>query len=68
MTTVVGIRFREAGKTYYFEPGQDELEQGMRVIVETARGQEIGTVVLRSREVPDKGSRSAFKKGSADCR
>ena len=54
MTTVVGIRFREAGKTYYFEPGQDELEQGMRVIVETARGQEIGTVVLRAREVPEK--------------
>ena len=54
MTRVVGIRFRQAGKTYYFEPGTEDLEQGVQVVVETARGQEIGTVVLPVREVSDK--------------
>jgi cell fate regulator YaaT (PSP1 superfamily) len=53
MTIVVGVRFRQAGKTYYFEPGSDRLEQGKQVIVETARGQEIGTVVIPEKDVPD---------------
>lgn len=54
MTRVVGIRFRQAGKTYYFEPGTEDIEPGTQAVVETARGQEIGTVVLAVREVPDK--------------
>jgi cell fate regulator YaaT (PSP1 superfamily) len=53
MPRVVGVRFRQAGKTYYFEPGSDLLEQGKRVIVETARGQEIGMVVIPEKEVPE---------------
>jgi len=62
MTRVVGIRFREAGKTYYFEPDSNELEQGVQVIVETARGQEIGTTVIAARDVPDEDLVMPLKK------
>lgn len=51
MTTVVGVRFKQAGKTYYFDPGSDKYEQGMQVIVETARGQEIGIVAIPAKEI-----------------
>ncbi len=53
MTKVVGIRFHKAGKIYYFDPQDFELETGMHVIVETARGIEMGTVLLPTREVQD---------------
>ena len=43
---VVGIRFRSAGKLYYFDPQNIELVRGDHVIVETARGVEYGTVVM----------------------
>ena len=45
MVKVVGIRFRNAGKIYYFGPGKLQLKAGMHAIVETARGVEMGTVV-----------------------
>ena len=51
MINVVGIRFRSAGKIYYFGPGEFELKAGMHVIVETARGVEIGTVITNPRQV-----------------
>ncbi len=50
--TVVGVRFRKAGKIYYFKPGDLELRPGDNVIVETARGIEFGTVVIGPRRVP----------------
>ena len=50
MVKVVGIRFRTAGKIYYFGPGDLELKAGMHAIVETARGVEIGTVITIPRE------------------
>ena len=53
MVKVVGIRFRNAGKIYYFGPGDLELNAGMHVIVETARGVEIGTVITNPREVSE---------------
>ncbi len=46
MTTVIGVRFRRAGKVYYFDPAGIEVKKGEHVIVETARGVEFGTVVL----------------------
>ncbi len=49
---VVGVRFRKAGKIYYFKPGSVELQKGDDVIVETARGIEFGTVVVGPRLVP----------------
>ena len=53
MVKVVGIRFRNAGKIYYFGPGNLELKAGMHAIVETARGVEIGTVITGPREVSE---------------
>ena len=45
MVTVIGVRFRHAGKVYYFSPGTTEIKKGDYVIVETARGVEYGLVV-----------------------
>ena len=53
MIKVIGVRFRNAGKIYYFAPGDSEIEAGQHVIVETARGIEYGYVVLGCREVED---------------
>ena len=53
MQTVIGVRFKQAGKIYYFGAGQMEIAQGDDVIVETARGTEFGHVALGPREVPD---------------
>ncbi len=53
MTKIVGIRFQQAGKIYSFDPLDYELEAGMHVIVETARGVEMGTVLIPTREVDD---------------
>ena len=49
MVKVIGIRFRTAGKIYYFDPKDIEVKRGDHVIVETARGVEYGTVVLLCR-------------------
>ena len=51
MTKVVGVRFRNVGKIYYFSPKDYEIKTGDHVIVETARGIEYGKVVLAPREV-----------------
>ena len=51
---VVGVRFRTAGKIYYFDPGDFELSRGKHVIVETARGLEYGFVVGPPMEVDEK--------------
>ncbi len=50
---VIGVRFRNAGKIYYFDPQQLEIKRGQHVIVETARGVEYGEVVLGNKEVDD---------------
>jgi len=53
MTKVIGVRFRRAGKIYYFSPGKLNIRTGDHVIVETARGVEYGYVVIGSKEVED---------------
>ena len=53
MTKVVGVRFRNVGKIYYFGPKEYHIKTGDHVIVETARGVEYGKVVLSPREVPE---------------
>jgi len=53
MIKVIGVRFRNAGKIYYFDPMSLEVRTGDHVIVETARGVEYGYVVLGCREVED---------------
>ena len=53
MIKVIGVRFRQAGKVYFFDPMNMKIEKGQHVIVETARGVEYGNVVLGIREVED---------------
>ncbi len=53
MTEIIGVRFRDVGKVYYFSPGGRKLALGDKVIVETARGVECGDVVIANREVED---------------
>ncbi len=53
MTEVVGVRFKNVGKMYYFNPGDKKLAVGDDVIVETARGLEMGQVVAENRMVED---------------
>ncbi|MCR4648529.1 MAG: stage 0 sporulation family protein [Lachnospiraceae bacterium] len=53
MAEVVSVRFRTAGKLYYFDPCDFEIKKGNHVIVETARGMEYGTVIGERREVAE---------------
>lgn len=53
MVRVIGVRFRSAGKIYYFDPAGFDIKQGDNVIVETARGIEYGMVVLGPRDVEE---------------
>lgn len=53
MVNVIGVRFRQAGKVYYFSPGEAVFQRGDHVIVETARGVEYGEVILGNHEVDE---------------
>ena len=53
MTEVIGVRFKNVGKIYYFDPNSTPLEAGDYVIVETARGVECGQVAMANREIND---------------
>ncbi len=70
MTKVIGVRFRTAGKIYYFGPKDIEFKRADHVIVETARGVEYGTVVLPNMEVDDKKItqplKNVIRKATAD--
>jgi cell fate regulator YaaT (PSP1 superfamily) len=62
MVKVVGVRFKKAGKIYYFDPNELNIEIDTEVIVETARGIEFGQVVVPNREVPDEEIVAPLKK------
>lgn len=55
MVKITGIRFKRAGKVYYFDPGDWELSVGQKAIVETVRGVEMGDVVIASKLVEESG-------------
>lgn len=61
MTKVIGVRFRKAGKIYFFAPGKFEIRQGDHVIVETARGVEFGSVVSGIKEIADEAITQPLK-------
>ena len=61
MKEVIGVRFRDNGKIYFFDPLRFNVEVGEYVIVETARGVEYGKVVLGRREIDEKKMNSAIK-------
>lgn len=54
MVEVIGVRFRTAGKIYFFNPKEFQVKSGDHVIVETARGIEFGSVVSERRQVKEK--------------
>jgi cell fate regulator YaaT (PSP1 superfamily) len=62
MATVIGVRFKKAGKVYYFDPCDIWPRPGNNVVVETARGIEFGEVVTGAREVSDDQIVSPLKK------
>lgn len=62
MIMVVGVRFKKAGKIYYFDPGGLELKEGDKVIVETVRGLEYGEVIIPPRAVEEAGITMPLKK------
>ena len=53
MAEVIGVRFKNTGKVYYFDPNGEQLQKGDKAIVETARGVECGEVAMENREVED---------------
>ncbi len=53
MAEVIGVRFREVGKIYYFDPEGKKIKKGQKVIVETARGVECGEVMVENRDVAE---------------
>lgn len=61
MIKIVGVRFKNAGKIYYFDPVEFEVEKNMDVVVETARGLEYGTVVVGPKEIDEKELVSPLK-------
>ncbi|HHV99728.1 MAG TPA: stage 0 sporulation family protein [Clostridiaceae bacterium] len=62
MVNVVGVRFKKAGKVYYFDPGDFNIELNTYVIVETARGIEFGQVVIPNRQIPEEQIVAPLKK------
>lgn len=62
MTEVVSVKFKEDGRAYYFDPGSVKFEVGQAVIVETARGDECGTVCETNRQVSDDAIVKPLKK------
>ena len=61
MVKVVGVRFRTAGKIYYFDPGEFEVKMFDHVIVETIRGIEYGIVVMANKEIKEEDLISPLK-------
>lgn len=53
MTQVIGVRFKEIGKIYYFDPANKKIEKNQFVIVETTRGVECGIVAIANKEIAD---------------
>ena len=67
---IIGVRFKDVGKVYYFAPAGVNFEQGDKAIVETARGIECGEIVLTNRTVSESSIVSPLKSkiGRASCR
>lgn len=61
MAEVIGVRFKEVGKVYYFNPQNEKYTEGTKVIVETARGIECGDVAMGNKEISDEEIVSPLK-------
>lgn len=61
MPTIVGVRFRRAGKVYYFDPAGHDLDTSDWVVVDTSRGQEIGQIVIAPHQVVESEIKEPLK-------
>ena len=61
MIKIVGVRFKNAGKIYYFDPVDFEIEKDIDVVVETARGLEFGRIVVGPKEIEEEKLISPLK-------
>lgn len=61
MTEIVGIKFKDGGKVYYFDPAGNKLELGSKAVVETARGVELGEVAIANKMTADENVVSPLK-------
>lgn len=61
MINIIGVRFKPAGKTYYFDPLDLEINKGDNVIVETSRGIEYGHVVIGKKQVSENSIKKPLK-------
>lgn len=61
MKKVVGVRFKQGGKIYYFDPSNFELKNGMKVIVDTVNGDEFGEIVIANKEIEDEFAKDIKK-------
>ena len=61
MAIIIGVRFREAGRVYYFNPGKLEIKKGDRVVVETSRGVECGEVAQEPTDIPEEQLKHPLK-------
>ncbi len=62
MKTIVGVKFKKPGKTYYFDPQNLTLEPGTKVIVETALGDEYGEIIIGNKAIQEKSLNNPLKK------
>jgi len=62
MAEIIGVRFKNVGKIYYFDPNGQSIDKGSKVIVETARGTECGEVVVSNRNISEKDFNQPLKK------
>ncbi len=61
MTNIVGVRFKPVGKVYHFNPGELSISKGSWVVVETARGIELGEVVVEKHEISEQNITKPLK-------
>lgn len=62
MANIIGVRFKKAGKIYFFDPDENKLKVGTHVIVETSMGMEYGEVVIANRQLPQEKLVAPLKK------
>jgi len=62
MKEIVGVKFKNPGKTYYFDPGDLKLKKGTHVIVDTAMGEEYGEIAIENKELEDSKVQEPLKK------
>ena len=62
LKNIIGVRFRQQSRIYFFDPGDNDIKVGDHVIVETSQGQDYAEVVIAKREIKDENLKKHLKK------